>query len=152
MSTKKPKKRLVGWKQYAWTTWAKGIGYSGSTVVTCCGVGFLFLGLILLWQGFQKSVPMNDMSIVMGGVGCCFGSFLTIWYATTLFKDARQIEPVELITKHNVKDLPEVETLVRGSDRSPTDQQAELLRPAGQGAETPSEQLLRATQGHGQDV
>ena len=150
MNRRKPRKRLVGWKQYARTTWAKGIGYSGATVVSCCGVGFLVLGLILLWQGFQISEPTARMSIVMGGVGCGIGSFLTLWYATTLFKDAQQIEPVELITKYNVKDLPEVETLVRGSTvRLRT--QAELLRAAGQGLETPTEQLLRATQANRQD-
>ena len=147
MSTPKPRKRLVGWKQYAWTTWAKGIGYSGTTFVTCCGVGFLVLGLILLWQGFPIE-SAEGMSIVMGGVGCCIGSLLTLWYATTLFKDAQQIEPVELITKHNVKDLPEVETLVRASDLPHSLPQAELLRAAAQGSETPAEELLRATHGN----
>jgi hypothetical protein len=44
------------------------------------------------------------------------------------------------------------ETLVRGSERPLIDQQTELLRAAGQGSETPANQLLRAGQESGQDV
>ena len=62
-----------------------------------------------------------------------------------LFDKADNIEPVELITKHNTGHLPEIETLVRSSDRPTTDQQAELLRAARVEKQTPPEELLRAT-------
>jgi hypothetical protein len=152
MTKRKPQKRLVGWKQYVRTTWAKGVSYSGATAVTLCGVGFLVLGAILLRDGFGYANSADKASIVMGGIGCCIGAALTIWYATTLFKDAHQIESVELITRRNVKELPADETLLRGSDRPRTDSYDELLRATGQEPETPSEQLLRATQGNRLDV
>jgi len=48
--------------------------------------------------------------------------------------------------------LPEVGTLVRGSDQPPSQQRAELLRVAQYGSEPPAEELLRPTQDSGQDV
>ncbi|HLK57424.1 MAG TPA: hypothetical protein VKU00_12715 [Chthonomonadaceae bacterium] len=58
---------------------------------------------------------------------------------------------MEPITDHNAHLLPLMETLVRGSDLPPTEQQNELLRAVQQGQETPTEQLLRASQTNGQD-
>ena len=86
-------------------------------------------------------------SVILGGLGVTCISAARHW-----FKESKQTAPVALLTKSSAKFLPEVETLVRGSDRPATAEQAELLRAAGQGAETPAEQLLRAVRGEGQDV
>lgn len=51
----------------------------------------------------------------------------------------------------NMSEKPQ-KHLVRSSDRPPIDPQADLLRAARQGQETPAEELLRAGPGSGQDV
>ncbi|MCW3053424.1 MAG: hypothetical protein JWN14_2594 [Chthonomonadales bacterium] len=152
MGRRKPQKRLVGWNQYVQAMWSKAVGYSGATAVTLCGAGFLILGVMLFWNGLHQEDPTNRASIMQCGIGCCIGSALTIWYATILFSDTRQIEPVELITRHNVQELPVDETLLRGSHRPAIDPQTDLLRATGQEPEAHSEQLLRATQGNRQDT
>jgi len=152
MSRRKPQKRLVGWNQYVQAMWAKAVGYSGAIAVTLCGAGFLILGVMLFWNGFHHQDSTYRASIMECGIGCCIGSALTIWYATILFQDTRQIEPVELITRHNVQELPVDETLLRGSNRPAIDSQSDLLRATGQETEAPSEQLLRATPGNRQDT
>jgi len=68
-----------------------------------------------------------------------------MWFGRILFKRAEKIEPVALITQHNSRNLPDIETLVRGSD-PPLSQSTTLLRAVQQGQETPQEELLRAAQ------
>ena len=149
MKKRKPRKRLVGLRQYAKTSMDQLLGYSGAIVVICIGTALLGLSLILIRDG---SDGYGDLFALFGGgvFGIC--SLITLWYGTTLFNAAAQIRPVELISKHNAKYLPEVKTLVRGSDPPTVDQQAELLRVAGHGQQIPPEQLLRAVQGEEQDV
>jgi hypothetical protein len=69
---------------------------------------------------------------------------MAIRIARNLFREAKAIERVAPITRHNTGHLPAAETLVRASDLPPSHQQAELLRAAPQGSETPAEELLRA--------
>ena len=69
-----------------------------------------------------------------------------IYKSANMFAKIEGMEPVALLTKENAKHLPETETLVRPSDLPPSHLQAELLRAAPQGSETPPEELLRATQ------
>jgi len=73
--------------------------------------------------------------------------------AFQLFKKERTIERVAPITRHSTSFLPPKESLVRASDLPPSQQQAELLRAAPRGSETPTEELLRATTktGRGED-
>jgi hypothetical protein len=59
-------------------------------------------------------------------------------------REAAEIEEVELLTSHNVYRLPVQETLVRAAIEPGVEQENVLLRAATEGAETPSEQLLRA--------
>ena len=68
-----------------------------------------------------------------------------IWLGKSMFKKAQRIEPVALLKRQSVIPLPEAETLVRASELPPSHQQAELLRAAPQGSETPVAELLRAT-------
>jgi len=143
MERRKPRKRLVDWNQYMQAMWTKAVGYSGATAVTLCGAGFLILGVMLFWNGLHHQDPTYRASIMQCGFGCWIGAALTIWYATLLFRDTRRIEPVALITKHNVQELPVDETLLRGSHRPTAEPQDELLRATGQKSETPSDQLLR---------
>ncbi len=61
------------------------------------------------------------------------------------FKAASEVEAVRLITPRNHHLAPSGECLVRASDLPPSLQHSELLRPAGQGAETLPKELLRAS-------
>ncbi len=51
MSTKKPQKRLVGWKRYLTTAGRKGAGYSLALVFGFGGFPVLLLGIIVLCAG-----------------------------------------------------------------------------------------------------
>ena len=96
---------------------------------------------------FDPSLIAEVMASGMLGVF----SFGALQFGLTLFREAKAVEPVAPITRHNTGHLPEVETLVRGSDRPATDRQTELLRAISPGMETPPEQLLRATQENRRD-
>jgi hypothetical protein len=146
MNPEQPRKRLVGIQKYLGTLIEKGGLYSFAVAFGCVGAAFMAVAMTIILAGLSSTARTNPVLILLGGGFFAVCSVLMIWYATTLFKDATQIEPVELITKETVKHLPEVETLVRGSDRPSTKAQSELLRAAGRGQETPAEQLLRATQ------
>ena len=61
--------------------------------------------------------------------------------------NARALSSVELVTESGSHLLPLQDTLLRGSDLPPTGQQAELLRAAQAGLETPAEELLRSSSG-----
>ena len=145
MKKQKRRKRLVGVREYAKTSVDQVAGYCGSTAVICLGTALLGMSVLMIRTG---SDGYGDPVALFGGgvFGTC--SLLTLWYGKTLFKAATQIRPVVLITKHNAKYLPEVETLVRASDLPTSRQQAELLRVAKPGQETPPEELLRAIQGN----
>ena len=151
MSTEKPKKRLVGWSQYLETQCAKGIGHSFGVVFEsvgyCCVMGAI--------AAFASCVHGGLFGFLVGLIGgTFFGGLgaLALWASMVVSCKAHNIGPVAPITKHNAKHLPEVETLVRGSDRPALDPATELLRPIRQGQHSPSEQLLRATEGKEQDV
>jgi hypothetical protein len=151
--SEKPKKRLVGWKQYIQTTAIKGGAYSLSAFCLCSGLLALLLSVLILCLGYFWSTdgPFGIAWLVWGGFIAAFG-VVAIWGGKALFDKAKAIEPVAPITRHNTGSLPTVETLLRASVFPPSHQQADLLRAAGQGAETPPEQLLRAAREDTQDV
>ncbi len=156
MSTQKPQKRLVGWRQYVGTIGAIVFGRSFAFAFRWGGLvcfGFsVFTFMLSIGNSDINAKPITGNRLYPLMMGSLYlGLFLgAMGIANTLFKKVEAIEPVELLTKHNAKDLPEIETLVRGSANPPTNQ-TELLRPAGHGAETPPEQLLRAAQENRQD-
>ena len=154
MSTEKPKKRIVSKGEYLSTLGTKGGLFSTAIVVGSVGLGFLLLAALSIIQfavslRSEIGVGLFEIFKMLGGLIPGAIGLTAIWYCKVAIKSARDIEAVTPITRHNTGHLPEVETLVRGSDRPATAEQAELLRAAGQGAETPSEQLLRAAQGEG---
>jgi hypothetical protein len=53
-------------------------------------------------------------------------------------------EPIAIVTRHNVGQLPDQDSLVRSSDL-PEEPSRELLRIVAQDQETRTEQLLRST-------
>jgi len=87
------------------------------------------------------------LGLVLGGI-----SGFSFYAGVTILRKVDSMQPVTLLTKQNAKYLPEVKTLVRGSDPPITAPQTELLRATTQEQETPAEQLLRAGPGSGQDV
>ena len=155
--SEKPKKRLVGWAEYADTITQKSTAYCLAAVFGGGGSLSLVSAVTAILKSVVKIVISGDSrdeffiscsgSIPRIGLG-----LIGIWIAVTLFKGARQVRSVALLTKHSAKGLPDVETLPRASYLPPSQQQAELLRAAQVGKETPPEQLLRATLENRQDV
>lgn len=155
MSTEKPQKRLVGWKQYLMTLMEKGGLYSSAVVVGCSGLVCLLGALTIPILGpdshssrFHPDEPTLISLLFLSGLSGAL-SCGALWATTALFKKAKRIEPVTPITRHNTGYLAEAETLVRAADTPPTDRQ-ELLRAAGQGSATPATELLRAAHKNGQ--
>jgi len=156
MSAQEPQKRLVGWKQYLRTVGTIFFGKSFAMAFRWGGLicfGFAVFTFALLGGGSDiNGGPIHNhlLPLLIGSLS--LGLFLGgMGVAQTLFKKVEKIEPVELLTKQNAKHLPEVETLVRGSESPAIEPQNELLRATGQGVETPPEQLLRAAKTTGQD-
>jgi len=147
MQTGKPRRRLVGWTQYLKTQADKGVFYSFASAFMCGGIALLFLAGMIVILSIINVFRGDFLGIVAGsiGVGMAWVGLRMNRMAKNWIKEAQQIAPVALLTKSTAKQLPEVETLVRGSDRPLTDPQDELLRAAQQGQQTPPEQLLRAT-------
>ncbi|MCW3097909.1 MAG: hypothetical protein JWL77_3527 [Chthonomonadaceae bacterium] len=134
--SEKPKKRLVSKGQYVEILLGKIVLYS---VAGCMlSAGLFFLALAVGFSFWLRGVVV--MPLIFGAGACA-----VIWFSKRFFVEAKEIEWVQPITVHNAHLLPVQETLVRPSDLPPSHQQAELLRAAPQGSETPPEELLRAT-------
>ena len=151
--SEKPQKRLVSKREYLKTLLGKGGFYSSAMACAVGGGVLLIVSLFFLWLGLPPWDNLPDVGdrIWMFLCGVLLGvPFVTaVWFGVSLFKAGARMEPVAPITRHNTGQLPEIETLVRASDLPPSHQQAELLRAAPQGSETPPEELLRATAANG---
>ncbi|MCW3054940.1 MAG: hypothetical protein JWN14_4110 [Chthonomonadales bacterium] len=153
----KPKKRLVGWTQYVRIAGrGTALKLSGATLVGIAGVSSLLSCLMLffclstwmMWRHEQWDQDIMDWVRGTGVLGTFFGvsGIASLIGAVKVWKEAQKVESVILLTKHNIANLPAVETLVRPSDLPHSHQQAELLRGVGPPLyETPPEELLRAT-------
>jgi hypothetical protein len=142
--SEKPQKRLVSNQQYISIIGEKlSLHVFGGLLLA-----FGFAGLVLLWalwkSGFAVNPDTQDATEVFA-VAVSAVSLLLLVSSRFLLRKASKIESVAPITTRAVHLLPPEEILVRGSDRPSTNQQAELLRAAGQGPETPAEELLRAS-------
>ena len=148
MSTEKPNTMLAKWEQYLEILLVKGLFYciciSLGTLGLACLIGS---AMALRYYRQFDFIPFTIVGLfIFVGVSLLRGG-------TRMFKGLQKaLPPVKLITRHNTGCLPEVQSLVRASDRPAVNPPTELLRAAGEGAETPAEQLLRATPGNGQDV
>lgn len=154
MSTEKPKKRLVGLMEYLEEASEKAETYAFASAFGCVGVVMLLWSVVGIVAGAYNAY-LGDTgyaifvwtgSAVVAGLG--LGS---LWCAKSLFREAKQIAPVALLTKASLNRLPDAEALVRASGIPPAQQCAELLRAAQNGKETPPEELLRAVQEDRQD-
>lgn len=150
MSTDNPK-RLVGWPQYLETQCSKLMGNSVGVVFE--GVGYIFgmgaIGTLVssFHGGLFGFLVGLIVSTLLSGIGV-----LALWVSMIAICEADKIQSVAPITKQNAKHLPEVEILVRGSERPETTEQAELLRAVRQSPASPPEQLLRVAQEDRPDV
>ncbi|MCW3099374.1 MAG: hypothetical protein JWL77_4992 [Chthonomonadaceae bacterium] len=146
--SEKPQKRLVGLIEYLEKASEKAETYAFASTFGCVGVVLLLWSVIGIVAGgynaYRRDIGYAIFvwtgSAVVAGLG--LGALRC---AKSLFREAKQIVPVALLTKASLNRLPAVETLVRASDLPPAHQQSELLRAAPQGSETPPEELLRAT-------
>ncbi|MCW3098546.1 MAG: hypothetical protein JWL77_4164 [Chthonomonadaceae bacterium] len=153
--SEKPQKRLVSLMEYLEKASEKAETYTFASAFGCVGIVMLLWSVIGIVAGgysaYQRDIGYAVFvwtgSAVVAGLG--LGA---LWCAKYLFREAKQIAPVALLTKASLNRLPEIETLVRASDVPPSHQQAELLRAAQYGKETPAEELLRASTTDGQDT
>lgn len=139
----KPPKRLVSKSEYLKIQYRRLSAWYGVTVcfgMTLCG--FLYVP----WRmGYRALHHTFSWSTGLAGV-FLFGVAIGLYYVGRFHLGiARAIEPVTFRIPAHTGHLPEVESLVRPSDLAPSHQQAELLRAARSGQETPTEELLRAT-------
>ena len=150
MRKAKAQKRLVGMRPYLKTQGEKTLHYLkgvfcvvGGLFPLVIGARFLLTGAPILSDPSYRRIDfIISGSMILGILGIFI--WAAVWAAKSCFVAAHDIEPVRLITKFNAEEVPEVDSLVRSSDRIATEPQAELLRAVRQEAETPPEQLLRA--------
>ncbi len=138
--------RLVSKGQYLKTLGEKGVTHVAGAFFGLLGVSFFLISLFSLYGCFSSgSFSKVFIFIAVVSLILSLGAFCG---CKSFFTSAQEIETVAPITRHNTGHLPEAETLVRASNLPPSHQQAELLRAAQTGQETPAEELLRATQGN----
>ena len=143
--SEKPQKRLVSQGRYARLITKRTALTLGSVVSLGVGLVTLVGSVISFWTAFYNGsllVPSTCMLTTIHRFCISAGMFFA---AFRFYKNEQKVERVVPITKRSSHLLPPEETLVRPSDLSPSQQQAELLRAAPQGSETPAEELLRAT-------
>jgi len=145
--SKKPGKRLVSKKQYVLAVGTK-------TLLSVSGFGLCVGGLVGLASCLVLCMLVGSDSHHVAGAWSVLGTLSAMWVVLLaagriLLKKGKKLDTGILLTRANTGDLPEVETLVRASDRPPSHQQAELLRGVAPlpTSETPPEELLRATEG-----
>jgi hypothetical protein len=146
--SEKPKKRLVGRRQYVVVLGKTVSLYTVGMISFCGGIILLLpLGFDAMGVWGNYSVGVRALRFVIG-VGVI--ALMLRLGKYTLIK-ANTVEAVGLLTHHNSHLLPPEESLVRASDVPPSQQQTELLRAAQYGKETPAQELLRAST-DGQDT
>ena len=136
----KPKTRLV----------SKGRYLCVMSTRTTLTAAYIFCGIL----GAAALVKSALLFLFEGGRGfdfACGGAYM-FYLSISFYQQTLRIERVAPITHRNTHRLPPEESLVRPSELPPSQQQAELLRAAPFGRETPPAELLRATQGEGRDV
>jgi hypothetical protein len=162
--SEKPQKRLVSWTEY---TLRKTLAIFLSVGLSACAIGFMLVLVCAAYFYFSEvrdaaalspaehtsrmnsDFDLTGIGFVIAGELCVYLlpplliTGLALWWGSRKsWKTVRAIQPLNFA---DTTALPETETLVRASDLPPSDQQAELLRAAPQGSETPPEELLRAT-------
>ena len=131
--SEKPQKRLVSEEEYAWLMIKRA--FLGLASLGFCLLGAWVVLVALAWACWY---PLYGL---IWGLGSAF----PLGVAFCLSRAMKSIKLSMLITTEDADLLPQQETLIRPSDLPPSQQQAELLRAAQHGIETPTEELLRAT-------
>jgi hypothetical protein len=135
--------QLVGQEGYIKGIGAKITLFSLSLFVLLAGLAILAASV---WFCFQCADCGSVFELAF------YVSIGTLCYGRHVFIEAKQIKPVRPVIAHNAYRFSPKEILLRASDVPPSQQQAELLRAARYGKETPAEELLRATTTNGKDT
>lgn len=158
MSKEYPRYQLVPMRQYLKSKMKKGSMYAEAIVLWGAGLALLGLGVQLCSltvstqidgseqpfdYRFEQRVEQHNVTVALTLL-CACTSIGLFWAGSNRIRKLKKIRTVELLTPKKAKYLPEIETLVRGSDFS-TAQQTELLRSVRYSGEAPPEELLRAT-------
>ena len=145
MSEIKPQKRIVSKGRYVRVMGKRLTLYSVASAIQA--LGFLGLSIVVILLIMAMEPRVRAVFLVLSGVLALI-SLPCLFLSKRLFVRVRAMEAVAPITDRNAHLLPAEESLLRGSDISPTEQQAELLRAVQTGQETPPEQLLRSVAGN----
>ena len=144
------RKQLVSKGRYARLVTRRAALLSVSTLLSTVGAVVLCSVVWAINDALRSSHPGRSwLTIGLGSAGSAFFAAYSFFVASLAYKEERKVERVAPLTKRAADRLPPEESLVRASDISASGQQAELLRMAAQGPETPAEQLLRATEAEG---
>ena len=147
--SEKPGKRVVNKREYVALMMRRMVLMNALIPASLLlGLGVAgFCGVILMTMaGLQD---WRD-GLVNASLFACMAT-ASYLFARYIYKQESKVERVALLGKHTALLLLEGETLLRASDLPPFHQQAELLRSAEYGKETPAEELLRASTTGGQD-
>jgi hypothetical protein len=145
--SEKPQKRLVSKGRYVWSMTSRTILLAFSVLFALIGaygvLGILF-SIAFNVTGMSETDGRDNLFVLFLTAAILFTAGV-FFLAYSFWKKERTIERVAPITKRTTSTLPPEESLVRASAVPPSQQQAELLRAAQYGKETPAEELLRAT-------
>ncbi|MCW3100601.1 MAG: hypothetical protein JWL77_6219 [Chthonomonadaceae bacterium] len=138
----KPGKRIVSKGRFVANTGKKAALATYGTAVCLLGLGAIVVSSVsvlpmLLHEGLLCLVGIATLG------GCCFG---LIYLGGKAVKEGKEIDAGVPLTRANTAHLPASDSLVRASSEPVQEQATVLLRAAVEGNETPSEQLLWATQ------
>jgi hypothetical protein len=162
--SEEPGKRVVSWNLYLKTLGKKAMLKASALGTLCLGMYGLIAGgvngLMIVRGWFGLGDLFNDGSANGNGPAAYYGMALlfgtvgvgAIWATHVLLNRSNKIKSVQRLTVRNAHMYVAGESLVCASDTPPVQQQAELLRAALPGEETPAEELLRAATKNGRDA
>jgi hypothetical protein len=148
------KKRLVGPGEYVRNRFSKGRKTLSGVGHVLIASANLSLFVLLVSAGMVKPFrPDNvlDWFCLWMASGCILYAGLTVVsvsfkHGISKFKEAAQVETVELLVLKKADQLPAEETLVRASAEPTQEHEKVLLRASLVSEDTPPEQLLRPSQ------
>ena len=131
----KPQKRLVSRGLYLRLLGKRTVLSSSASGIGCMGVLLLLVSgfSLVRFAVFHQVLNQSIYGFCFAVIGSAGAGTMALRIARNLLKEAKAIERVAPVTRHNTGLLSEVETLVRAFDPPRTHQQSELLRAAEQG-------------------
>lgn len=145
----KEKKRLVTFRDYLRYVMDKTMCYKAGGMVAITGVLGLFAIPVITMFLLKSLIEGSGNFPFLLGAGLI--AFLTYFAprmvraGVDMVEEGQQLEPVALLTRSNLGQLPMEDSLVRASQEPTTGQEKVLLRTATATEQVKPEELLRAS-------